>query len=312
MPGLRLGTRGSKLAMWQAEWVRDALINATPGLSIEIVAVRTSGDRDQKTALHDFGGAGVFVKELETALLAGEIDAAVHSLKDLPTQQPPELSIAAVSTRWDYRDALITFDGRPLADLPRAARVGTGSLRRQAQLRALRPDLDIVTIRGNIETRMARADGADLHAVVLACAGLDRLDMRDRIAERLGAPTFLPAPGQGVLAIEVRASDHGATETVALINDVTTAACTTAERALMARLEAGCHAPVAGLGTIDADGLTLQAFVGDPGGMIKFRDRETTPLTPDFNTWREAAAKAGTDLAERLLSVGAAVALRAP
>jgi len=239
---LRIGTRGSALARWQAEMIRGRL--ADGGVPAELVLIRTAGDRDPTTPLPALGGKGVFVKELEDALLDRRIDLAVHSMKDLPTDLPPGLFIAAICERQDVRDALISQSGVGLAALPAGTRVGTSSLRRQAQLLHHRPDLRIVEMRGNVDTRLAKVARGDCDAVVLAKAGLDRLVMAERITEVLSTDVCLPAAGQGAIGVETRRGDPAVQETIAKLDDLKTRIAVEAERSVLASLEGGCMLPL--------------------------------------------------------------------
>src|SRR5690606_839223 len=238
---VRLGSRGSKLARWQAEHVRRALAAAAPGVAVEIVILRTTGDRVRDVPLARIGGTGLFTREVDDALLAGSIDAAVHSLKDVPTRLPEGIALGAVLERADPADALVVAPGMPptLAALPAGARVGTSSLRRRAQLLALRPDLTVVDLRGNLDTRLARVAAGDYDAAIVARAGLERLGRRDGIASVLGPPHWLPAVGQGALAVAVRESDRELGAIVARLNHEPTAAAVAAERAFLRTLQGG-------------------------------------------------------------------------
>ncbi|BCL14161.1 hydroxymethylbilane synthase [Micromonospora sagamiensis] len=297
---LRLGTRGSALAMAQSGHVADALTAAT-GRPVELVEIVTTGDRSSEP-VHRLG-VGVFVSALRDALTAGEIDLAVHSYKDLPTGEYGGLHIAAVPPRQDPRDALVARDGRTLAELPSGAAVGTGALRRIAQLHALGMQLTVVPIRGNVDTRLSRVLGpdADLDAVVLARAGLARLGRTDEITETLDPMLMLPAPAQGALAVECRADDSDLVELLAVLDHAPSRAAVTAERALLATLEAGCSAPVAAYAEV-AEGDTgeeiyLRGAVISPDGTRDIRlSRTGTPAD---------AAEIGKALAAELLARGA-------
>jgi hydroxymethylbilane synthase len=242
---IRIGTRGSQLARWQANWVAEQLRELHPGLTVELVKIKTLGDRDRNSPLAEIGGMGVFTKEIQRAVLENTVDLAVHSLKDLPTQQSDELYLAAVPAREDLADALIAPTFQTLEALPRAARIGTGSPRRRAQLLFLRPDLEVVSVRGNIETRLKYALQEQLHGVVLACAGLKRLGLEDHITQRLEPPSFLPAVGQGALGLECRRNDTGIQTLVKPLNDDSTYRAVLAERAVLAALQGGCALPMA-------------------------------------------------------------------
>ncbi len=269
-PLLRLGTRGSKLALTQAGLVRDALAAAVPALSasgaIEIVAIKTTGDAIQDRPLSEAGGKGLFVKEIEEALLARRIDAAVHSMKDMPTAQPPGLAISAFLPREDARDVLIAGDVQRIADLRQGAVVGTSALRRRAQLLHRRPDLRIVNLRGNVETRLAKRAAGDVEATLLALAGLKRLGM-----SHVGAPVpeedMLPAVGQGAVCIECRGDDARTRGWLAAIDHAATATCVAAEHAMLAVLDGSCRTPIAGHAVVTADGmLHLRGLIVKPDG----------------------------------------------
>lgn len=316
---VRIGTRASTLALTQTGHVADALA-AHGDLDVETVRVRTDGDR-LTGSLATLGGTGVFVTALRDALLAGECDVAVHSLKDLPTGDADGLVLAAVPEREDPRDALCARDGLTLAGLPLGSRVGTGSPRRAAQLRRTRPDLDVVDIRGNVDTRLGRVAGSttgpgDLDAVVLARAGLARIGRLEAVTEVFDADVMLPAPGQGALAVETRAAGLTTEVTTPLATALRalehrpTRLAVLAERALLARLEAGCAAPVGALAVLDpdpdGDRLTLDAVVVRTDGSAALRAQRSTPL-PGTPAHDAVAARAlGADLADELLAAGAA------
>jgi hydroxymethylbilane synthase len=264
MPLLRVATRGSALARWQAERVVELL-----GVEAELVIVSTRGDERRDVPIHAMGGTGVFVKEVEQAVLDGRADVAVHSAKDLPAETAPELVLAALPERGDPRDALV---GRPLDEIPTGGRVGTGSVRRRAQLAALRPDLGFAELRGNIPTRLEKAAGFD--AVVLAAAALDRLGLAERIAERVDPSVVLPQVGQGALAVECRADDDGTRELLAGVDDAEVRTTVTAERAYLAELGGGCNLPCGALAKGDGDGgLRLEALLASLDGRITLRAR---------------------------------------
>ena len=257
MVRFRLGTRGSPLALTQAGMVRDALCAAHgwPAAAIETVVIRTTGDRVQDRALAEIGGKALWTKELDRALLAGEIDAAVHSMKDVETVRPAAIRIAAMLPRADVRDRLIGV--ATIADLPDAAKVGTSSPRRRAQLLRRRPDLRIVLFRGNVDTRLGKLAAGEVDATLLAAAGLDRLGRPD-VGHAVPTDTMLPAPAQGAVGIEVRADDAAAHALLAAIDDPATHACVAAERALLAALKADCHSPVGALASLSGEMLTLR------------------------------------------------------
>ncbi|RYV51123.1 hydroxymethylbilane synthase [Pengzhenrongella frigida] len=323
-PVVTVGTRASALALTQTQMVADQLAAGTD-LAVELVRITTEGDR-LTGSLVNLGGTGVFVTALRDALLDGRCDVAVHSLKDLPTAHAPGLVIAAVPLRQDPRDALCARDGLTLADLPPGARVGTGSPRRAAQLLLARPDLVVVEIRGNVDTRLHRVAPGDLDAVVLAAAGLARLGRLDAVSELLDPAVMSPAPGQGALAVEARAADvadAGSPLALALaaLDHAPTRLAVTAERALLARLEAGCAAPVGTHARLDGHSLALDAVVCRPDGTAALRRTLTTPLHAESDPARagahaaadpsgeqerlRAAARLGTDLADLLLADGA-------
>jgi len=271
---IRIGTRGSRLARWQAGWVADRLRELHPGLQVDLVEIKTQGDHDRATPLAAIGVVGLFTKEIQRAIRDGSVDVAVHSLKDLPTQGPAELILAAVPAREDVTDALIAPVHQTLEALPRAARVGTGSPRRRAQLLFLRPDLEVVTLRGNVETRLNHALQAQLDAVVLAWAGLRRLGLERHVTQRLGPPAFLPAVGQGALGIECRRDDASVLALFEPLDNPATHRAVRAERTALAELEGGCTLPMAAWARdveddeTDHEGpaLALDAAVFDPDG----------------------------------------------
>ena len=297
---LRLGTRRSALATTQSQWVADQ-VTARTGRPVELVPVTTYGDTSRE-ALAQIGGTGVFVSALRDALLAGEVDVAVHSLKDLPTADAEGVTLAAVPPREDPRDVLVARDGLSLGELPAGSRVGTGSPRRAAQLRALGLGLEVVAVRGNVDTRLRLVADGEVDAVVLARAGLARLGRLDAVTEVIDPLQMLPAPGQGALAVECRTGDLTTEEALGTIDDAATRHVVTAERTVLAVLEAGCSAPVGALGEA-ADGETvpelyLRAVVCAPDGSSTIRLSATGPL--------DEAARIGRDLATALLAEGAA------
>jgi hydroxymethylbilane synthase len=293
---LIVGTRGSRLARRQTESVVALLKEHCPDCRLEVRTVRTTGDR-RPEPLSEISGEGVFTKELETALLAGEIDIAVHSLKDLPTDIARGLAVAAVTRREDPRDALVSRDRTPLAKLPRGARIGTGSVRRGAQLRLLRPDVKPVPIRGNVDTRLAKVESGEFDAVIVAAAALSRLGWLDRAAEIISLEAMLPAPGQGALAVETRADDAEVLRIVATIDDRDSRLATAAERAFLRRLGGGCRIPVAALATVEGSELHLDGVVVDPQGIRAIRG--------DISGDLDEAESLGERLAHSLLSKGA-------
>ena len=302
-PGtLRIGTRGSQLARWQAEWVADSLRALHPGLVVELIEIKTQGDRDRNSPLAAIGGLGLFTKEIQRALLDCTVDVAVHSLKDLPTRGPSELTLGAVPSREDVADALIAPNYKTLAELPANATVGTGSLRRRAQLLHIRPNLQIVQIRGNVETRLRQATEGKVDAVLLAEAGLRRLGLDSHVTERLGPPSFLPAVGQGALGIECRIDDEATLALLAPLDDAATHRAVVAEREALAELEGGCMIPMAAWAHDTAEGLlSLEAMVYDPDGRERVVASLVGPRVDPGELGRRVAEELRSQGAERLL-----------
>jgi len=297
--GVTVGSRASALALRQAATAVEALRRTHPALACRIEEFTTRGDRDLERPLPAIGGKGVFTEELEAALLAGRIDLAVHSLKDLPTAATPGLAVAAVLERADPRDVLVSRSRRPLAGLPAAPGVGTSSTRRAAQIAALRPDVRLIELRGNVPTRVRKAldPSGPYDAIVLAAAGLERLDLGDQIAERFAPERLLPAPGQGAIALECRA-EGPVRDLVAALNHEATWAAVTAERAFLAGLEGGCAAPVAAFAALEGGALVLQGLVASVDGrrVLRFR-RAGAPAD---------AEALGRGMADEALGAGAA------
>jgi hydroxymethylbilane synthase len=262
MTVLRIATRKSPLALWQSEHVAARLRAAHPGLDVELVPMSTRGDEVLDRSLAAIGGKGLFLKELELAMQRGEADCAVHSLKDVPMELEPGFALPAILEREDPADAFVSNDFADLDALPRGARVGTSSLRRQAQLRALRPDLRLLDLRGNVNTRLAKLDGGDYDAIVLACAGLKRLGFGERIRARLDAPRWLPAPAQGAIAVETREGDDALREIFTVLDHADTRVRVEAERAMNRALHGSCHVPVAAFARLDGEHLSLSGLVG--------------------------------------------------
>lgn len=303
---LRLGTRKSALALAQSGMMARALEAAHPGLTVEMITLSTIGDRTQDRPITAVGTAGMFVKELEQALLDGRVDLAVHSCKDMPTEMSPGLVIACVPPRELPFDALVTPDGRSLDALPDGARVGTGSPRRRVQLRARRPDLELKDLRGNIDTRLSRLDGGDYDAIILAAAGLNRLGVQGRAWQALTPDLMLPAVAQGALALQTRADDPAVIACVRALDCASTHAAVRAERAFLAGLGGGCLAPIAALCTRDDDGgITLQGLVGNLEDGLVLRDRLREQPAPGGLD----AEALGRRLAARMLEGGAAAFL---
>ena len=271
-PVVRVGTRGSRLALIQTDLTLAALREAHPDLEFEVVIVTTQGDANQTAALAGMG-LGVFVKEIELRLDIGDIDMAVHSLKDMPTVLPDGMAIGAVLERADPRDVLVSHLGTKLAELPAGARIGTSSPRRVAQVAEQRPDLEVVPIRGNVDTRLRKAAGDECDGTILAAAGLLRMGLGDVITEYLAPEEFVPPPGQGAMAVEIRSQDDRMSEMMAAINHPATAAAVTAERAFLEALGGGCQVPVGAYAARDSDLLTLTVFMGAADGSATYRDR---------------------------------------
>jgi hydroxymethylbilane synthase len=299
---LRIGTRGSPLALAQAREVQARLGAAHPDLvggAIEIVVIRTTGDRVQSRPLADIGGKGLFTKEIEEALLAGTVDIAVHSMKDMPTQLPEGLVVAGFPPREDPRDALVSGRAKSLADLPAAAVVGTSSLRRRALLLIRRPDLTVVPFRGNVDTRLRKLAEGEVDATLLAIAGLRRLGRADAAAAVLEPDEFLPAACQGVIGIECRAADHEICQRLEAISDGATRTCVMAERALLAGLDGSCRTPIAALATVDGGRVWLRAQVARPDGSRSIAAERRGPVsdaaTLGADAARELRARGGPD-----------------
>jgi hydroxymethylbilane synthase len=301
MTKLKIGTRRSQLALWQANYVRDRLRALNPDLQVELVEVVTQGDKILDTSLAKVGGKGLFIKELEQQLLDGTVDLAVHSLKDMTVDLPEALCLAAVCEREDPRDALVSNSYKSLAELPSGARVGTSSLRRECQLRARFPQLDILGLRGNVNTRLAKLDAGEYDAIILATAGLKRLGFDERIRAPIDPDDSLPAVGQGAVCIECRSDDEAVRALLSRLNDEPTELCTRAERAMNAALQGGCQVPIAGYATLGGDELHLRGLVGKPDGSLVLNEELRGPATePDA---------LGAELAQRLLARGAGAIL---
>ena len=264
---LRVGTRGSVLALWQAEWVKSQLLASHQEVSVELVVIKTTGDKILDVPLAKVGGKGLFVKEIEEALLAGRADLAVHSVKDVPAELPKGLHLAVMPRREDPRDVLISRNGAALAQLPEGAKVGTGSLRRSVQLLHLRPDLRIENLRGNVDTRLRKLESEGFDAIVLAAAGIKRLELSHLVSEYLDPEHMLPAVGQGALGIETRIDDAFTNQIVASLAHRETMTTVSAERAFLNRLEGGCQVPIGGHAIMDGDELFLTGMVADLKGV---------------------------------------------
>ncbi len=294
---IRIATRKSPLAMWQAEFVRDSLIAAHPGLEVELLGMSTQGDKILDSPLAKIGGKGLFVKELEVCMLEGDADIAVHSMKDVPVEFPEGLHLAVICEREDPRDAFVSNTFKTLDELPQGAKVGTSSMRRQCQLRERRPDLQIIDLRGNVNTRLRKLDEGQYDAIILAAAGLIRLGFNDRITQLMETDISLPAIGQGAVGIECRTDDERVNGLLAALNDAETYTRVIAERAMNNRLEGGCQVPIAGYAVLDGDTLHLRGLVGQPDASEMIRGEVSGPASE--------AERLGTSLADDLLSRGA-------
>lgn len=296
---LTIATRESPLALWQANHVKAELLKHFPEMDVELLGMTTKGDQMLSSPLSKIGGKGLFIKELEVAMLEGRADIAVHSMKDVPmsSQLPEGFSVPVILKREDPRDALISKTYKSLADLPQGAIVGSCSLRRRAQLLAIRPDLQLKDLRGNVNTRLQKLENGEYDAIILAAAGLIRLGFEDKITEYLSDEVSLPAVGQGAIGIECVTANEEVRKVIEALNDRETSICVTAERAFNAKLNGGCQAPIAGFAQLSAEGLRLRGLVGDlDNGTIIFHEVHGKP---------EDAEKLGIELADNLLSRGA-------
>jgi len=300
---LKIATRQSPLALWQANYVKDRLQQLYPDLTIELVPMVTKGDVILDSPLAKIGGKGLFVKELENALLNKKADIAVHSMKDVPMQFPEGLGLAVICQREDPRDAFVSHSYRTFAELPQGAVVGTSSLRRQCQLKALRPDLDIRSLRGNVGTRLSKLDNGDYDAIILASAGLIRLGLADRIASFIDVEQSLPAAGQGAVGIECRTDDMQVQALLAPLADAETTYCVLAERAMNNHLQGGCQVPIGGYAVLQQGQLYLRALVGNIDGSRIIRAEGKSAV--------ENAEALGVQIAEQLLAQGADKILQA-
>jgi hydroxymethylbilane synthase len=294
---IRLGTRGSPLALWQANWIKDQLEEIHQGLKVELVKIKTTGDKIQDAPLAKIGGKGLFLKEIEDALLKNKIDIAVHSMKDVPVQLPRRLCIASFTKREDPRDALISKNGVKLADMPKNANIGTGSMRRQTQLLSYRPDLEIIPLRGNIDTRIKKLETEGLDGIILAAAGLIRMGWTDQITEYIDTDIMLPAIGQGSVGIEARNFDIDILEAVVALDHEETNYALDAERGFLKVLEGGCQVPIGGYATIEDGQLTIRGLVGDLSGKEIIKSEKTGLV--------ENAEYIGQDLGKEILGMGA-------
>jgi hydroxymethylbilane synthase len=294
---LRIGTRGSQLALYQANWVREKVLQANPHLEVTLITIKTIGDKIQDAPLAKIGGKGLFVKEIEEALMQKKIDLAVHSIKDVPTELPEGLRLSAITKREDPRDVLISKDGTPLGNLPPGAKIGTSSLRRQAQLLHFREDFEMIPLRGNLDTRLKKLKTMNLDGIILAYAGVKRLGLQERIAETLSTEVSLPAIGQGALGIETRTDDGEVKERTGFLNDPSSAIAISAERAFLRRLGGGCQVPVAAFSQIFDSLLRIDGMVATTDGKRLIRHFLQGP--------HEEAESLGVRLANILLGRGA-------
>ncbi|MBL4608922.1 MAG: hydroxymethylbilane synthase [Pseudomonadales bacterium] len=294
---IRIATRQSALALWQANYVKARLQDAHPGLNVELVGMTTRGDKILDVPLAKVGGKGLFVKELEEAMLRGDADIAVHSIKDVPMELPQGLELYAICEREDPRDAFVSHEYESFEQLPEGAVVGTSSLRRQCQLSALRPDIKIKSLRGNVNTRLSKLDEGGFDAIILAAAGLIRLDMVSRIRSFIDVSVCLPACGQGAVGIECRSNDDNIKVLLASLNHEETAMTVGAERAFNKHLEGGCQVPIGGFAELKGEQLHMRGLVGQPNGRLVISDEKTGPAAEP--------EKLGIELADALLARGA-------
>lgn len=301
-PLVKIGTRGSQLALWQANWVKSALIERDAQLEVELIIIKTKGDKILDVPLARVGGKGLFVKEIEQALLTNQIDIAVHSMKDMPAEIPAGLTVGAIPERESPWDALIARTGEPLANLPAGSRIGTSSLRRAAQLKHAHPTLEIEPLRGNLDTRLRKLHDQKLAAIVLAAAGLQRLGLQKHVTEIMKMDRMVPAVGQGALCIEIREDDPRIGPPIAELNHGPSNTAVRAERAFLKRLEGGCQVPIAGYAHLESGQVNMTGLVADLNGRKIIRNQ--------ISGAPEKAADLGVQLAERLLAEGADELLR--
>jgi hydroxymethylbilane synthase len=294
---LRIGTRGSKLALVQSEWVKRQVEARHPEIHVELVIIKTKGDKIVDAPLSKVGGKGLFVKEIEDALLRGDVDLAVHSMKDVPAELEEGLKLSVYPKREDPRDAFVSDNYRTVEDLPQGASVGTSSLRRSAQLLRLRPDLRMIPFRGNVDTRLKKLGNKEVHAIVLAAAGLRRLGLAERITAVFSTEVFLPAIGQGVLGLEVRGDDRQTQNLTSFMNDPETELAARAERAFLKELEGGCQVPLAGHAKVEQDRILLDGMVAELDGSVILRQQRSG--------WKNNPEEIGVALAQQLKAVGA-------
>ena len=294
---LRIGTRGSQLALYQANWVRERLVQAHPDLNVTLLTIKTTGDKIQDAPLARIGGKGLFVKEIEEALIQKRVDLAVHSIKDVPAELPKELYLSAITKREDPRDVFISKDGKNMRELRQGAKIGTSSLRRQAQLLHFRKDLELIPLRGNLDTRLKKLEKEDLDGIVLAMAGVKRLGFESRITEIIPVETSLPAIGQGALGIETRKRDRDVEEQIRFLNDLPSVIAVSAERAFLKKLEGGCQVPIAAFAQVIDSNVSIDGLVGTIDGKRLVKHHLEGPA--------DQAEFLGTELAQILLRKGA-------
>ncbi len=294
---LKIATRKSPLALWQAEHVKARLERHHPGLNVELVKMTTKGDQILNSPLSKIGGKGLFIKELEVGMMKGVADIAVHSMKDVPYEIPPGFELGAILKRENPFDAFVSNNFDSINDLPQGAKVGTCSMRRIVQLKAVRPDLKILDLRGNVNTRLQKLDDGEYDAIILACAGLIRLKFEDRIKQQISAEQSLPAVGQGAVGIEIRENDQEILDLITPLIDTETSYRITCERAMNARLEGGCSVPIAGFSTIENDQITLTGLVGNVDTGVILKEHVSGPI--------DESEQLGVALADKLISLGA-------
>jgi len=294
---LKIGTRGSQLALFQANWVKEKLVETHPNLKVTLIKIKTTGDKIQDAPLAKIGGKGLFVKEIEEALIQKKIDLAVHSIKDVPTELPKGLHLSVITKREDPRDVFISKDGRTLKDLPQGAKIGTSSLRRQAQLLHFRNDFELVSLRGNLDTRLKKLKTMNIDGIVLALAGVKRLGLEERITEIIPPEISLPAIGQGALGIETRMDDEGVEGQIRFLNDPDSSIAVSAERAFLKKLEGGCQVPIAAFARTVRATFQIDGLVGTIDGKRLLRHHVEGTI--------EEAESLGIQLAEILLGQGA-------
>jgi hydroxymethylbilane synthase len=299
---IRIGTRGSKLALTQSEWIKEQLEKHHPGIRVDLVKIKTTGDKILDVPLSKVGGKGLFVKEIEEALLENRVDVAVHSMKDVPAELPDDLMLSTFPMREDPSDALISGEQQSLDQLPKGARVGTSSLRRGAQLLHLRPDLTLVSLRGNVDTRLKKLKAGGLQAIILAAAGLNRLGLSNLITHTIPFHQLLPAVGQGALGLEVRRGDQKTIDLLDFLNHEDTKTAVAAERAFLKTLEGGCQVPIAGFARVNGDTLSFEGLVAELDGSRIFKETETGK--------RDRAEEMGIRVADKLLTSGAGDVLK--